>query len=528
MTSHHFSNANSAKPALIFSSGRSVDYGTLDRRVNQAAHLLRALGLRRGDVVSILMENCEQFAVFCCAAQRAGLYYCCISIQLAVAEAAYIVNDSGSKLLLTSGKRAQSAEQIVASAPQLQHRMITNGSHGGFESWDDALSGQPCDPIADECDGQDLLYSSGTTGRPKGVKAPLAQAGGDSLLARLTRLNVAQYGFGSDTIYLSPGPLYHAAPLRWLMVTLGLGATAVVMESFDAQQALALIERHRVTHSQWVPTMFVRLLRLPDELRRGFDLSSMQCAVHAAAPCPVEVKRTMIDWWGPLIWEYYAGTESNGATVITSQEWLAHPGSVGRAVMGKLHVLSEDGQELPPRSIGAIYFSDGPKFEYLNDPQKTASVRDKHGRTTLGDIGWKDEEGFLYLTDRQSNMIISGGVNIYPQETENVLLAHPAVHDAAVIGVPNEEFGEEVKALVQLIDPAQASIALGQELIAFCRGRIASLKCPRSLTFVDDLPRHANGKLVKRLLPAQLRAGPGEVKLPARTPTGAMDRDGPQ
>jgi len=447
------------------------------------------------------------------AATRAGLYFCCISTQLAVAEAAYILQDCQAKLLLTSEKKKDLAAQVVAGAGP-RYKFITGGGLHGFRSWDEDLAAQPGTPIADESEGQDLLYSSGTTGRPKGVKAALAEPGQPSPIARLTDLNVRSYGFDAATVYLSPGPLYHAAPLRWLLVTLRLGATAVVMESFDAESALALIAQHKVTHSQWVPTMFVRMLRLPEAARRTHDLSSMRCAVHAAAPCPVDVKRAMIAWWGPVLWEYYAGTESNGATVISSAQWLAHPGSVGQAAMGRIHILGENGQELPPREIGAIYFSGGPEFEYLNDPEKTRSVRDAHGRSTIGDIGWQDEDGFLYLTDRQSNMIISGGVNIYPQEIESVLVSHPAVQDVAVIGVPNAEFGEEVKALVQLVDPSRASPGLGHELIAHCRARIAGLKCPRSLSFVTELPRHANGKLVKRLLPAQLRAGPGEIRAP--------------
>jgi long-chain acyl-CoA synthetase len=521
MSSRHFAHAPDGKTALIFSNGGQLTYGALDRAANQAAQLMRALGLRRGDVVAVLMENNPQFPVFCSAATRAGLYFCCISTQLAPAEVAYILQDSGAKLLLTSGRNAALAADVAAQVPGLAQRFITDGACTGFQSWELALAMQPHTPIADESEGQDLLYSSGTTGLPKGVKAALAAPGAESTMARLTALNVAHYGLGADTVYLSPGPLYHAAPLRWLLVTLRLGATAVVMDGFEAEQALQLIAQHRVTHSQWVPTMFVRLLRLPEAVRRAHDLSSMRCAVHAAAPCAVDVKRAMIAWWGPILWEYYAGTESNGATVISSAEWLAHPGSVGRAAMGRVHVLSEAGEELPARSIGAIYFSGGPAFEYLNDPGKTQSVHDTRGRSTIGDIGWLDEEGYLYLTDRQSNMIISGGVNIYPQEAENVLIAHPSVQDVAVIGVPNAEFGEEVKALVQLSDPSQASPELGQTLMAWCRERIAALKCPRSLSFVPELPRHANGKLVKRQLPAEWRAAPGEIRASARADASA-------
>jgi long-chain acyl-CoA synthetase len=272
------------------------------------------------------------------------------------------------------------------------------------------------------------------------------------------------------------------------------------MEKFDAEQALALIERYRVTHSQWVPTMFVRLLRLPEDVKRKYDLSTHRCAVHAAAPCPIEIKRQMIEWWGPILYEYYAGSEGNGFAVINSEEWLAHPGSVGRAILGELRILDEDGRQCPPRVAGGIYFANGPKFEYHNDPAKTAGAYSTEGWSTLGDVGYVDEEGWLYLTDRKAYMIISGGVNIYPQEAENVLTAHPKVVDVAVFGVPNAEFGEEVKAVVQPVDMAQAGPPLAEELIAYCRERLADVKCPRSIDFDPELPRHPNGKLYKRIL----------------------------
>ncbi|MGQ3031368.1 MAG: AMP-binding enzyme, partial [Ferrovibrionaceae bacterium] len=277
------------------------------------------------------------------------------------------------------------------------------------------------------------------------------------------------------------------------------GATVIVMERFDAAAALALIARHRVSHAQWVPTMFVRLLKLPEAQRKAHDLSSLVCAVHAAAPCPIEIKQRMIDWWGPIVWEYYAGTEANGATIISSAEWLTHKGSVGRAVLGEIHVMNDRDEEVAVGEQGVIYFGNGPGFEYLNDPEKTASSRNARGWSTLGDIGRVDAEGYLYLTDRVANMIISGGVNIYPQEIENILICHPGVADVAVIGVPDDEFGEAVKAVVQ---PAagEGSARLADELVALCRDRLAHYKCPRSVDFVDSLPRHPNGKLFKRLL----------------------------
>ena len=310
---------------------------------------------------------------------------------------------------------------------------------------------------------------------------------------------IAAYGGGPGAVYLSPAPLYHSAPLVYSMSMQRLGATVVVMERFDARQCLELIERHRVTHAQFVPTMFVRMLRLPPEERERYDVSSLRVVLHAAAPCPIAVKRQMIDWWGPIIHEYYAGTEDIGSTFISPEEWLAHPGSVGRP-MEECHIVGEDGEELPPGQAGVVYFVGGRPFEYHNDPEKTASISNDKGWRTLGDIGYLDDDGYLYLTDRQAHMIIAGGVNIYPQEAENVLAGHPAVADVAVIGVPDPEMGEAVKAVVQATDPSGAGAALEAELLAFCRSELAAYKCPRSVDFVDALPRDDNGKLYKRVL----------------------------
>jgi len=494
------------KTAFIMGgSGVEVDFATLDAAANRVAHLFRRLGLRRGDVVAVLMENNRDYVEFCWAAQHAGLYYCCISPHLTRDEARYILADCGARLLLTSITQAPLAAQLVDGLPALDHRLMAGGVASGFLAWETVVAAEPATPIADPSDGADLLYSSGTTGRPKGVKVALP-APGEGTLDRMVRTNGNFYGLDASSVYLSPGPLYHAAPLRWLLASLKAGATVVVMEKFDPERALALIERHRVTHAQWVPTMFVRLLKLPDDHRLVYDLSSLACAVHAAAPCPIEIKERMIDWWGPIVWEYYAGTEANGATIISSPEWLDHKGSVGRAVLGEIHVMNDRDEEVPARQQGVIYFGNGPAFEYLNDPDKTASSRNGRGWSTLGDIGWVDEEGYLYLTDRIANMIISGGVNIYPQEIENILICHPEVTDVAVIGVPDDDFGEAVKAVVQ---PAsgEGSPRLAAELIALCRDRLAGFKCPRSVDFVDSLPRHPNGKLFKRMLRDRYWAG---------------------
>ncbi len=369
----------------------------------------------------------------------------------------------------------------------------------GYGSWEAAVDSASALPIADPSQGLDMLYSSGTTGKPKGVKWPMthAPAGQRTMLVNLLQ---PLFGYGPDCRYLSPAPLYHAAPLRHCMTVIKLGGTVWVMDSFDALQALALIESKRITHSQWVPTMFVRLLKLPAEVRGQYDLSSLRVAVHAAAPCPVDVKEKMLAWWGPLIHEYYAGTENNGFCSITSAEWLTHKGSVGRATQGQLHICDEVGKALTAGETGLVYFSNGPVFTYHNDPERTAQSRNTHGWTTLGDIGRLDDEGYLYLVDRRAFMIISGGVNIYPQEAENILIGHPKVLDVAVIGVPNEDFGEEVKAVVQPVNPRDIGPELAAELIDYCKQRLASFKCPRTVDFDLELPRHATGKLYKKLV----------------------------
>ena len=360
-----------------------------------------------------------------------------------------------------------------------------------------ALQAIPADAtLPDAPEGTDFSYSSGTTGMPKGIKRPLTSANRFFVAEPSDRTRWKD--FDSNTVYLSTAPFYHTAPVRWNMNVMRSGGSCVLMEKFDAQAALAAIERFRVTHSQWVPTMFIRLLRLPESERLAYDVSSLRFAVHAAAPCPAWVKQAMIDWWGPILYEYYSGTELAGRTSLDSHEWLAHKGSVGRPEFGAVHILDEDRQPLPQGEAGVIWFSGGPPFEYHGDPQKTQQSRNAEGWATYGDIGYLDPDGYLYLTDRLANMIVSGGVNIYPQEAENVLSQHPSVHDVAVVGVPNEEFGEEVKAVVELRREAKASAELAQELIAYCREQMSALKCPRSIDFVAALPRTETGKLLKR------------------------------
>jgi fatty-acyl-CoA synthase len=481
------------------SSGESVTFAELEARANQGAQLLRRLGIETADHIAILMENRREFLEICFAADRAGVYYTTISTHLTRDEIAYILEDCGAKLLIVSDRFLDMLDGLSAATGRGCRTMVVGETPPGLDSWDEAAAREPDTPIGDEAQGLDMLYSSGTTGRPKGILWPLPddRPGGRTMLIDLL---TSLFGYAADTRYLCPAPLYHAAPLRHSMVTVKMGGSAHIMERFDAREALRLIEAERITHSQWVPTMFIRMLKLPEAERTRYDTSSMVMAVHAAAPCPVEIKHQMIDWWGPIIHEYYAGTENNGFTAITTPEWLDHPGSVGRAKLGVIHICDENGRELPQGEEGEVYFENGHRFAYHNDPEKTAASANDHGWTTLGDIGRVDDEGYLYLTDRKSFMIISGGVNIYPQEIEDVLLCHPAVLDAAVFGVPNEDFGEEVKAVVQPLPTVEGGQELRDALMDLCRQRLSSIKCPRSIDFRDTLPRSATGKLYKRRL----------------------------
>ncbi len=483
----------------ICETGESVSFGQLDARANQVAQVLRSCGVSRGSHIALLMKNHRRLLEACFGADRAGVYYTTISTRLLADEIAYIVRDCAARVLVVSPGLEDLACQLRPLLPEGVRCFMVGAPAPGFESWEAQVDGAPKLPLADAAQGLDMLYSSGTTGRPKGVKWPMpaAPAGGRTMLVQLL---APLFGYGRDCRYLSPAPLYHAAPLRHSMTVIKLGGCVFVMEHFDAEKAMYWIQHHQITHSQWVPTMFVRMLKLPAEVRARYQLSSMRMAVHAAAPCPVEVKRQMLEWWGPIVHEYYAGTENNGFCSITPEEWMQHPGSVGRASQGVLHICDEDGKELPAGETGLVYFSEGPVFEYHNDPVRTAQTRNAAGWSTLGDIGRSDEEGYLYLVDRRAFMIISGGVNIYPQEAEAILIGHPKVADVAVIGVPSEDLGEAVKAVVQLLDPAEAGAELEAELLAYCRGRLASFKCPRSIDFDAALPRHPTGKLYKQLV----------------------------
>ena len=487
------------KPAYIMAtSGQVVSYAQLEAAANQGAHLFRELGLVRGDHIAILLENHASFFQIVWAAQRAGLYYTAISWRLQQEEVNYIVNNCEAKVFITSHARRDVVEPLLETAPGLTARYMLDATVAGFESWEDAIAAQPTTPIEDQAEGAAMLYSSGTTGYPKGIKRALPDVpyGDGEPISMLGAL----YGASQDSIYLSPAPLYHAAPLAFTMSCIRNGVTVVVMEHFDAEFSLECIQRFGITHSQWVPTMFVRMLKLPEETRAKYDVSSLQCAIHAAAPCPVPIKRQMIEWWGEVIYEYYAGTEGNGFVQLNSAEWLAHEGSVGRPLNCEIHICDENGEEVPVGEAGTIFFGGGGEFEYYKDAEKTSDSRHPKGWSTLGDVGYLDADGYLYLTDRQHFMIISGGVNIYPQEAENVLITHDKVLDVAVFGVPNEEFGEEVKGVVQLKAPNEPSAMLELELLDYCREHLSHIKCPRSIDFRDELPRHPTGKLYKRLL----------------------------
>jgi long-chain acyl-CoA synthetase len=505
---------------IMAGSGETVSYGELERRTNRLAHRLRAEGVQRLGHYAIFMENSPRFLECCGAGERAGLYYTCVNSYLMAEELAYILVNSESQLLITSVDKLAVAQAALARCPGVRRCLVVGGGPSVQALGDDrfidyalAVGACPETPIADEWLGTAMLYSSGTTGRPKGILRPLPDAPPAQQLPLFKFLN-GLWQCEEGMMYLSPAPLYHSAPLANVSLVIRNGGTAVIMEHFDPERYLALVERYRITHTQLVPTMFSRMLKLPEEARRRHDLSSLRIAIHAAAPCPVPVKAQMIDWWGPIIHEYYGATEGMGFTACNTAEWLAHRGTVGKVLLGELHVLDEAMQPAPKGQPGELWFKMGSPFVYFNDAERTQATRSADGTmSTVGDVGYVDDDGFLYLTDRSTFMIISGGVNIYPQECENLLITHPMVADAAVFGVPNEDLGEEVKAVVQPVAGVQADEALSQALIAFCREHLAHLKCPRSIDFTDALPRLPTGKLYKRPLRDRYWQGHGQSRV---------------
>jgi long-chain acyl-CoA synthetase len=484
--------------AIISDTGETISYQALAHRIRLLAGALRKRGLEDGDVVAILSENSPRYLEMTLACRLAGLYFVTVNVNLGADEIVYILRDCGATTLLGSANVAVYAELGPDRLPQVAHRLLQNGSHPDWDDYEAELAAAVPMTEPGELEGDLLQYSSGTTGRPKGIKRELrsADSSGADAFVGLVQL----IGVGSGAIFMTPAPLYHTAPVFWTMTVLRLGGTAVLMTKFDPVRSLELIEEHRVSHGQFVPTMFVRMLKLPADIREKFDVSSLRGVVHAAAPCPVEIKRQMLDWWGPLISEYWSSSEGAGFTFLTATEWLAHPGSVGRPLMGPLHICDDEGNELPIGEPGMIWAELQSTYTYLNDPAKTAESTSAQGWRSVGDVGRFDEDGYLYLTDRATFMIISGGVNIYPQESENVLLEHPAVYDAGVIGLPDPDLGEIAVAAVQLVSPEAASPELAVELSDWCQARLARYKCPRRIDFVTDLPRSDTGKLFKRQL----------------------------
>lgn len=489
------------RPAIIMAgSGGIVTYAEYEARANQLAHFFRSEGLQRLDLVAQFMENQPRFADVGGAAERTGLYYTCVNSHLSPDEAAYIVNDSQARILVSSYAKREVATHLPERCPRVKRFLMVDGVIDGWESYEEAMEAYPTSPVPDEQFGRFMLYSSGTTGKPKGIVAPLHE-GHPSVPDPKSKFANELFGYRSDMVYLIPAPLYHSAPLVGLNTVLRLGATAVIMESFDAESFLAAVERYRVSHAQAVPTMFIRLLKLSESIRNKYDVSSLESVVHAAAPCPVPIKERMLEWLGPIVDEFYTSTEGYGFTWCSAAEWLQHKGSVGKSRIGELEIRDEAGGLCPIGTPGIVWFRGATNHIYFNDEDKTRESRDRSGdASTVGDVGYVDADGYLYLTDRASHMIISGGVNIYPQEAENLLATHPKVADVAVIGVPNGEFGEEVKAVVCVDAGVISNTDLEVELISYCRDNLAHYKCPRSVDFVDHLPRLPTGKLYKRLL----------------------------
>jgi fatty-acyl-CoA synthase len=500
----HWAQIFPDKAAVIHAvTSERLTYRELNDRSNQLAQLMWDKGLRPNDHVAIFMENNLRYFEVVWAAMRSGLYLTTVNRYLTDEEAGYIVANCEAKILVASHHLAEVAAGIRPHAPDCATWLMVDGTIDGYAPYEDVVAAYPPEPLARQPAGQFMLYSSGTTGRPKGILRPPLTYNIDEDAGVVGALQKALWGFDEQTTYLSPAPLYHSAPIGFCTAAQALGGTVVMMPRFDEIGALQAIEDHRITHSQWVPTMFTRMLKLPAEQRQGFDLSSHKVAIHAAAPCPRGIKEQMFEWWGPIIYEYYGGTELNGLTHSTPEEWLAHPGTVGRAVIGEIHICDEQGGALPAGEPGIVYFElPAMPFSYFKDGAKTKDAQHpQHANwSALGDVGYVDEDGFLFLTDRATFMIISGGVNIYPQEIEDALIMHDKIADVAVVGVPHEEMGEEVKAVVQPAAGIEPSKALADELLAYAREHIAHYKCPRSIDFMAELPRLPTGKLYKRLI----------------------------
>ena len=498
------------KPAVIMAdTGQALTYQQLEERSLRLANDFRSRGLVPGDHVAIAVENRFEIVEALWAALRTGTYITAVNRHLTADESSYIIHDCGAKVVLLSGE-LEVAGELAELCADVPHRIAIGSALPGFESYEDVLAASSDVKPEREPRGDDMLYSSGTTGRPKGILPAPRDIDISDPDVPLIQLFTQVFGFDTDTVYLSPAPLYHAAPLRFVMTTIARGGTAVIMPRFDAEGALETIQRYGITHSQWVPTMFIRMLKLPQEVRDSYDVSTMRCAIHAAAPCPAEVKQKMIEWWGPIIFEYYASTESAGLTLVNSEESLRKPGTVGRdGFMGTVHICAPDGEELPAEETGIVYFevAEGREpFEYYGDEQKTAESRHPQNPrwVTTGDMGWIDEDRYLFLADRTSFLIITGGVNIYPQEIENALALHPDVRDVAVVGEPDEELGEIVVAYLEPEDHVGPDQDLGAQVREWLDGRLSRFKMPRRVHTISSLPRTPTGKLVKRKLDPSL------------------------
>ena len=504
-------DAESGRPAVIeHESQRVLTYGELEDRSRRLAGLWRARGLKPGDHVAVLLDNQATYFEVGWAAQRSGLYLTPVNWHLGAEEAAYVIADCEARAIVSTARFAPVLDELGEVIDDVSTRLIVDGHVTGWEDFTTTVAAAEPIGTKDELEGSWMFYSSGTTGRPKGIKPPprdVPFGTGGPLEAMVT----AMYGFRAGITYLSPAPLYHAAPLAWSMAVHRLGGTVVVLERFDAQATLHAIEQHGVTHAQFVPTHFVRMLKLEDATRRRADLSSLELVVHAAAPCPPDVKDAMLDWLGPIVHEYYSASEGAGFCAIGPDEWRDHRGSVGRSLLGAVHVLGANGDEVPVGETGQLWFEGGATFEYHGDPAKTAEVFDRRGWATMGDIGYVDTDGYVYLTDRVSHTVISGGVNIYPRETEDVLVVHPEVVDVAVIGVPDAEMGERLLAVVQPTADAEPGHALAEALRAHCRDHLASYKCPREIEFVAELPRLPTGKIRKSELRARYGTWSGQA-----------------
>lgn len=507
----HARTTPDALALVVADTGETLTYRQLDEGSNRFAQLLRSLGLQPGDRVAVMLRNSPEFAQVYWGATRCGCFVTLLSTHLKPSEASYIVEDAGAKVLILSASIGETPRALARDHAELVPGVAKvyyagdpagEGAMEGAEPLSEALEAMPAKPVSDEISGFHMIYSSGTTGRPKGIVLPFTPGPIDEFNALEGVMPI--YHELDPLVSLNVGPLYHGAPLSGMVTAQRLGGLFVTQRKFDAEGVLAAIDRYKVGVAQFVPTMFVRMLALPDEVRAQYNVSSLRMAVHAAAPCPVEIKRRMIEWWGPIIFEYYGSTEGVGATAITSQEWLERPGSVGKSSLGPIHICDEEGRELPPGESGIVYFEapGGRVVNYLNDAEKSrkATHPEHDNWFAVGDIGKLDEDGYLYLTDRKDFMIISGGVNIYPQAIEDCLIVHPQVLDVAVLGVSDPEFGEKVKAVVQPKDWADAGPALEQSLKDWCRERISPVTAPREYEFVKELPRLPSGKLAKHEL----------------------------